>query len=108
MFGFLLVISFIEFEFIKRHFKFLKTIIGKGVFNLFLSSMFLVGNNDELWGYIMTGGLAVCGLFFMLVGCACISGYEDNDLTTKDLKKGSVNETDKSSLLSAQKDAQQV
>ena len=82
-----MVLSFCEFNFIMRHFKFLKTVTGKGVFNLFCASMFMVGNGDSLWGYIMMGGLIACGLFFILVGCACISGYEDRDLTKDDLKK---------------------
>ena len=98
LFGALLVISFIEFGFIKRHFKFLKTIAGKGFFNLFLASMFLVGD-DGLWGMIMTGSLAVCGLFFILVGCACINGYEDKDLTKNDIRAGSLNSESRGSLL---------
>ena len=87
LFGLLMVISFCEFEFIMRHFRFLKTVTGKGFFNLFCASMFLVGNNDEVWGYIVMGGLMFCGLFFVMVGCACIRNYDDSDLTKDDLKR---------------------
>ena len=89
LFGFLMIISFCEFNFIMRHFLFLKTVTGKGFFNLFCASMFLVGNNDEIWGYIVMGGLCFCGVFFVLVGCACISGYDNKDLSSADLKSGS-------------------
>ena len=48
----------------------------------------------------MTGTLAGLGLFFILVGCACIKGYED--LKKNDVK-GSVASADASgsALLSA-------
>ena len=85
LFGTLLVISFCDLTFVMKHFKFLRTVAGKGFFNLFLASMFLVGNDGNLGGYVMTGVLAGLGLFFILVGCACISGYED--LKKKDVKK---------------------
>ena len=101
LFGILLIVSFCEFNFIMKHFLFLKTVSGKGIFNLFLASMFLVGNDGDVWGYIVMGCLLVCGVFFMAVGCACISSYDDSDLTKKDMdpRKPSVNESD--SLLTA-------
>ena len=102
LFGALLVISFIEFSFIMKQFKFLKTIIGKGMFNLFLASMFLVGSDDGLWNYLMVGSLATCGLFFMLVGCACINNYEDKDLKKSDVKESfSEKKESESALLTA-------
>ena len=97
MFGFLMVMSFCEFNFIMKHFKFLKTVLGKGVFSLFVASMFLVGNAKQIWGWIMFGGLAACGLFFILVSCACIKSYEDKDLKKDDvgvLNKKETKETD--------------
>ena len=75
-----MILAFCEFNFIMKHFKMLKTVSGKGFFNLFVASMFLVGNGDDIWGWIMMGGLIACGLFFILVGCACINGYEDNNV----------------------------
>ena len=71
------MISFCDLTFIMKHFKFLKTVAGKGFFYLFIASMFIVGNDGELWGYVMTGVLVFLGLVFILVGCACISSYED-------------------------------
>ena len=103
LFGTLLVISFCDLTFIMKHFKFLKTVAGKGFFNLFLASMFLVGTDGNLWGYVMTGVLAGLGLFFILVGCACIKGYED--MTKKDVKKAGgemAPETENSALMARQ------
>ena len=97
-----MVISFCDFNFIMKHFKFLKTVTGKGFFNLFLASMFIVGNDGEIWGYVMTGTLAGLGLFFILVGCACINGYEE--LKKNDVKSGDgVDEAQDSALLARDK-----
>ena len=71
-FGFLLIIAGCKFKFITKHFKFLTSVVGKGLFNCFLASMFLVGSGNKLYGWIMLGGLLTCGVFFILVGCACI------------------------------------
>ena len=91
------MLAFCDFNFIMKHFKFLKTVAGKGFFNCFLASMFLVGNDGEVWGYVMLSGLLFCGVFFILVGCACVA-YEDKDLSKDDLKrstvKGSMNESE--------------
>ena len=78
--------SFCDFTFIENHFKFLKLVTGKGIFNLFLASMFLVGNGDSIWGYLMCGAFACCGIFFTAVGCACVSGYDDSDIKKDDVK----------------------
>lgn len=72
-----MIMSFCEWDFMMKHFKFLKTIMGKGFFNLFVASMFLVGDDGDLWGWVMFGGLAACGVFFILIGCACIKSHED-------------------------------
>ena len=80
-----------------KHFMFLKTVVGKGFFNLFCASMFLVGNNDEIWGYIMTGTLAGLGLLYILIGCSCVNmhveGLEKDGL--KDAKAGDDENTNK-------------
>ena len=73
MFGALLIISLFELEFIMRQFKLLKTFTGRGFFNLFLASMFLVGNDGEVYAYLMVGGLCFFGLLSIMIGCACIS-----------------------------------
>ena len=93
MFGILLVISFCDLGFIGKHFKFLKTVTGKGLFNIFLSSMFLVGSNGDVIGWLMFGAFAAIGTFFVLVGCACIEGYDDSDIKSKevaDKARGSI------------------
>ena len=79
LFGLLLFLSLCEFEFIMMHFKFMKTVVGKGFFNIFCSAMYLVGNDESLTGYAMMGGLAACGVFFILVGCTCIKTKEGEE-----------------------------
>ena len=84
----MLVLSFCNFTFIMRHFLFLKTVVGKGIFNLFCASMFLVGNGDSVWGWIMMSVLAALGVLFILIGCSCVNmHYDDKDLTKDDAKK---------------------
>lgn len=81
-----------------KHFKFLKTIGGKGYFNLFLASMFLVGNGGSIFGYFMCGAFAILGLFFVSIGCASNSGYDNSDIKKDDIKakaKGSYKSTGK-------------
>ena len=68
LFGFLLCIAFCDFRFIKEHFMFLKTVTGKGLFNLFLASMFLVGGTT-IYNYLMAALFGVCGAFFVTIGC---------------------------------------
>ena len=80
------MIALFDFDCIMNNFKFLRTVIGKGFFNLFVASMFLVGNGDSPWGYIMMGSLAACGIFYILVGCACINRYDDKDLKKNEIK----------------------
>mmetsp|Transcript_6236 Transcript_6236/g.8325 ORF Transcript_6236/g.8325 Transcript_6236/m.8325 type:complete len:163 (-) Transcript_6236:143-631(-) len=86
LFGCLLVLAFCDFNFVMKHFRFLKTVTGKGIFNLFLSSMFLIGNGGSVWGWMMFGGFLVFGIFFVAVGCACITGYDDTDIKKDEVK----------------------
>ena len=65
LFGLLLIMSFCDFNFVMRHFKFLKTIVGKGLFNIFVASMFLVGTGGSIWGWLMFGAFLVLGIFFV-------------------------------------------
>merc|ERR1712100_731891 len=72
VFGLLLVIAFCDFKFIALHFGFLKTTTGKGLFNLFLSSMFLIGSaggNPSITGWIFFVVFLICGVFFVIIGC---------------------------------------
>ena len=96
LFGILLVLAFCDFNFVMKHFRFLKTVAGKGFFNLFLASMFLVGNNDSIWGWLMLGCFGFFGIFFILVGCACVS-YDDADIKQDDVKKQAKSKLNSSS-----------
>ena len=79
-----MILSFCDFTFVMKHFKFLKTVQGKGYFNLFLASMFLVGSSG-FWGWLMFGCFCFFGIFFIAVGCACIDGvYDDSDIKKKE------------------------
>ena len=78
--------SFCDFNFVMKHFKFLKTIVGKGIFNLFLASMFLVGTGGSIWGWLMFGAFLILGVFFVAVGCACVDGYDDSDIKKDEVK----------------------
>ena len=97
LFGILLVLAFCDFNFVMKHFKFLKTVAGKGFFNLFLASMFLVGNGGSIWGWVMLGAFGFFGIFFILVGCACLKGYDDADIKQEDVKKNAKNKLNSSS-----------
>ena len=79
-FGALLILCLLDLKFITSQFKLLKTFTGRGFFNLFLASMFIVGNDGEVWGFVMVGGLATIGLFFILIGCACIKDTDKSAL----------------------------
>ena len=80
-----MVLSFFDLRIMNKHFKFLRTVTGRGLFNIFIASMFLVGNGEKITGYIMSVVFAAIGLFFVLVGCACIKGYDDSDVTRSDI-----------------------
>ena len=80
-----MVLSFFDLRIMNKHFKFLRTVTGKGLFNIFIASMFLVGNGEKITGYIMSVVFAAIGLFFVFVGCACIKGYDDSDVTRSDI-----------------------
>ena len=76
LFGLLMIVSFCESKFIDDNFRVLTSVSGKGFFNLFLASMFLVGNDGDPWGYLMTGCFVICGLFFLIAGCCCEFSYQ--------------------------------
>ena len=86
-FGCLLVISFCDFKFIKENFLFLKSTVGKGLFNIFLASMFLVGSDGDVWHWIMMALFMVCGLFFVVLGCCAKDAYSDDDINSKEVMK---------------------
>ena len=100
----MLVLSFCNLDFIKRHFLFLTTTMGRGFFNLFLASMFLVGD-QSVWSWVMFGGFAAIGVLFIIIGCACVEGIDDGSRGRKPNEKTSgesnVNEADNAHLLQA-------
>ena len=94
IFGALLILCLLDLNFIMNQFKLLRTFTGRGLFNLFLASMFLVGNDDEVYGFVMLGGLVTVGLFFILIGCACIKDTDKSALkrNTEEAAKGDAND----------------
>ena len=63
----MIAISFCKLDCFFKYFGFMKTIKGKGWFDLFCSGLFLVASND-LIGYIIAAVLTVCGIFFLVLG----------------------------------------
>ena len=90
LFGVLLVISFCDLNFVNKHFLFLKTVTGKGFFNIFLASMFLVGQSG-IWGIMMCVAFGTIGIFFVAIGCACVEGYDNSDLKRSEMKSNAKN-----------------
>ena len=80
------------------------TVAGKGAFDLFLTSMFLVGH-ATLYAYLMAGLFGVCGVFFITIGC-CVSsvqvddGLDASDAAAKEARKTATGSRDDSQLLS--------
>lgn len=68
-FGFLITISFCDFSWIKENFHFLKTTQGRGAFDIFCSSMFLITAEASFSGWLMFSILQVCGWFFVIIAC---------------------------------------
>ena len=107
VFGIVLVFSFCDLKFIKENFMFIKTVTGKGIFNMFLASMFLVGSDGGVWGWIMMGAFMICGLFFVIIGCCASEAYDDSDIDSKSLvnkvaKKGAKTAYENQDLLSGE------
>ena len=87
IFGFLIFASFCDFKFMKDYFLFLKTTAGKGYFNIFLASTFLVGNNKPIVGYALSIFFLICGLFFVIVGHCSVSVYDNADFDSRAIAK---------------------
>ena len=84
-----------------KHFLFLRTAVGQGIFFLFCASMFLVGNNDELWGYIMTGVMGFMGILYILIGCSCVKTHQ---APLERNKAGEAASSDKAGLLNTKEE----
>ena len=85
MFGALIFASFCDFKFMKDYFLFLKTTAGRGYFNLFISSTFLVGADTPLLGYALCGLFLLCGIFFVIVGHCSVSVYDNADFNSREV-----------------------
>ena len=85
MFGFLIFAAFCDWQFMKDYFLFLKTTAGKGYFNIFLASTFLVGNGTPILGYALAILFLLCGLFFVIVGHCTVSVYDNADFNSREI-----------------------
>ncbi len=83
-FGFLIVISFCDFKFVKENFLFLKTTTGRGIFDIFCAFLFLV-TSHKITSYIMMGALGVCGVFFIVAGTVMKKDVAGADFNSKDV-----------------------
>ena len=69
LFGVLIFLSFCDCKctkFVGVHFLFMKSTAGKGFFDIFCSLLFLISGGTM--NFIMCGCLAVCGVFFIVMG----------------------------------------
>ena len=82
LFGFLIVASIFEWAIIKNNFLILKTIKGKGFFNLFIASFALF--NGALINYIVAAALAILGAAMLVLGFKFDIALDD------DVKHGDV------------------
>jgi hypothetical protein len=62
---------------------FLKTTIGRGSFDLFCASLFIV--TGGIAGYCMAGVLAVCGVFFIVTGVVMRKDLAGGDFNNKEI-----------------------
>ena len=79
--------SFCDFKFIKENFLFLKTVTGRGIFDIFCMFMYLVSTSGtpSVYSYIVMGALGVCGVFFIVAGCTMKTDPAGGDLNSKAL-----------------------
>lgn len=91
LFGFLIVASFFNFNFIARDWLFLKTAVGRGVFDLFVAGTFVPGvAAKNLGSIIMALALAACGIGFILAGWICGKDADMKDLSKEDTAKAAA------------------
>eukprot|EP00347_Sterkiella_histriomuscorum_P020937 403335880 len=77
--------SMFEFECTKRNFFILKSTKGKGFFNLFIASTFLIGTDVQ--NIVVCIGFAICGLFFLYIGFKYGELDNPKDITKGDMAK---------------------
>ena len=82
----MIVVSFCDFKFVRENFLFLKTVTGRGIFDIFCMFMFLVAaGNQSLFNYIVMGALGVCGVFFIVAG-----SFMKTDIVGKDFDSNAM------------------
>ena len=75
--------SFFDFNFIKRDFLFLKTCTGRGIFNIFLATLFINGSTGNiLYRMNMSLAFTLCGIFMIAVGNLCPNKYNMQDISS--------------------------
>ena len=92
-FGFLIFISFCDFQMIRENFLFLKTVKGRGVFDIFCGCMFLITSQQDggsIIGWIMMAVLMSCGVFFLIMGCLGKDPVGD-DIKSNEVKGAAMN-----------------
>ena len=82
----MIVVSFCDFKFVRENFLFLKTVTGRGIFDIFCMFMFLVASgSNSIFNYIVMGCLGVCGVFFIVAGAFMKTDPAGGDLDSKSL-----------------------
>ena len=82
----LIVVSFCDFKFVRENFLFLKTVTGRGIFDICCMFMFLVASgSSSVFNYIVMGCLGVCGVFFIVAGTFMKTDPAGGDLDSKAL-----------------------
>ena len=71
----------------KDYFLFLKTTAGRGYFNIFIASTFLVGYGTPLLGWGLCILFLICGLFFVVAGHCTVSIYDNADFNSREVAR---------------------
>ena len=78
--------SFCDFKFVRENFLFLKTVTGRGIFDIFCMFMFLVAAGSQtLFNYIVMGCLGLCGVFFIVAGTFMKTDVVGQDFDSKSI-----------------------
>ena len=64
---------------------FLKTTAGRGYFNIFISTTFLVGYGTPLLGWALCVLFLLVGLFFVVIGHCTVSIYDNADFNSREV-----------------------
>ena len=70
--------SFFKFKWIEENFLFLHTPLGKGFFDIFISSMLFV-NLDVTWNIVFGSIFGVVGIVLVCLSCCCKKPAEDDE-----------------------------